>query len=128
MDLANIIRYETPVALDLIDPTTREKVGVTFYVKHVDCEAATEAKGRQEDSALLAALSDKPTPAGDSNKQILAACIDSWDWGEHTFQGEVPVLSMEKAVEVFKAAPWIQAAVLKKVTVIANFTGASKTD
>lgn len=118
MDISQLVQYERAFPLELKHPVTGEKVGVTFNVRHIDCSAATAVVDRQSAGEVLEASST------DRSLEVLAACIESWDWGKHTFNGEKLELTPENALLVLKSSPWINRQVLAATGRIANFMNA----
>lgn len=110
-DLATVVTYDEAVSVDLSHG--KMKTPITIWVKHIDCDAATQA-GRDHDNGKYA----KHT----RGMVVLAACFDRWEWNGNDINGDVPDLSMESALDVLSTAKWMVTPLLKKVTDLGNFT------
>lgn len=113
MDLANFIDYDRghPVELAFEGKPT----GVTFYVAHMQCDAAMAASDQAEKDGL---------GKTETGLRVMAACITDWDWGENKFNGEVPKFTPEKALEVLRRIKWATDQISDAAINKANFTNA----
>lgn len=118
-DLLEIVQYERDHAVKLVDPISKEDLGVTIWVKHADCQAATRVA---EDHEIAIALGGKRT--GEMQMKIFAACISKWDFGEFDVDGVKggPELTQENALDVLRKAPWIISQISPEIYRMANFT------
>ena len=129
MDLAKRFDYEKTVPLDLVDPATDKPVGVTFEIrsssspeaKKVQLEEMNRIGERRQRGKLV-----KAEQAIGSEVRKAASCIASWDWGDNTYDGEVPRLTMPTAMKILDEQDWIYEQVVEKAAALANFTSTSK--
>jgi hypothetical protein len=127
MDLANLVRYEEAVPLQLRHPVTGKPIGATFYVRHIDCDAALAVVDRHEGERRLESITDRAVKSSmDRTAEMAAACISGWEWGDASFDGAQPEWSPEAALAVLRKAKWIAPQVVGIATKIANFTETSK--
>ena len=117
--IADIVSYEREFPLELVHPSTGKKIGVTFWVKHIDCEAATKVSRERAAQPL-----DNGSPQKEHEQYV--ACVSRWDWGDKEFEagGGVLEFSPEKVSYVLHhpGAKWITAQVRNAVLKIGNFT------
>jgi hypothetical protein len=120
MGIADIVQYEREFPLELKHPKTGKPIGVTFYVKHIDCGAATAVVERRMMPAVLGESKSRIS----STLEPYAACVSSWDWGKQEFEDGKGVLEMtpENALYVLETAHWIGRAVMDASSNIGNFT------
>jgi hypothetical protein len=124
VELSNIIQYERLYPLELVHPVTDEPLGITFQIRSAGSKDAKAVLRRHTDANIdrqqrRKAISSAMLEQQEAEKA--ASYIASWDWGDHTWQGEKPVLSMEKAAEILKAEGWIYTQVTEAANTVANF-------
>ena len=131
MEISGLVEYERLFKLDLLHPATDEPVGVVFQIRSAGSKEAKAVLRRHIDENAELAQNGKTASHAVRERQEAekaASYIASWDWGENEWQGEKPVLTMEKAAEILQAEGWIWAQVTKAATKIANFTQALEKD
>lgn len=125
MELSNFIEYERLFVLELRNPLTDAPLGIVFQIRSAGSAEAKAVLRKHADKNLARLQKNKLVKSSDLEEQELekaASYIASWDWGEHTWHGEKPKFSMEKAIEIMKDASWIYAQVVEVANDIANFT------
>lgn len=117
--ISELVAYEREYPLELTHPKTGKKLGITFWVKHIDCAASTRA-------AKVSAAEIMGDAEADHEFRQYAACISRWDWGSNEFEpGKgAPEFSPEEAMRVLHHpdCKWIVAQVRNAVIKIGNFT------
>ena len=124
MDIASIIKYERLFTLDLRHPVTDELLGITFQIRSAESKEAKEILRKHTDENLERFQKRKTVKGSVLEQQEAekaASYIASWDWGDHTWNGEKPVLTVETAAKILKAEGWIFAQVTEAANKIANF-------
>lgn len=128
-DIFDLLNYEREFPLPLKHPVTNKPIGVTFTVKHRDCEAAQAASNAQLEAGFARAASGEKLDPKQAAKEatsrglrILAACVTGWDWGEYDFKGEALEFSLENVTRVLSEAHWIHDQVDEGVGKVENFT------
>ncbi len=119
--ISEIVSYEKSYRIDILNPKTKKKIGLTFWVKHIDCADSTSVlRGNSLSQTILA---QRP-----ANREFdyLAACVTGWDWEGQEFESGKGVLEFSREnvsyVLHHPSASWITAAVLRGASDIANFT------
>ncbi|WP_226780346.1 hypothetical protein [Oceaniglobus trochenteri] len=124
MAIADLVQYEREFPLKLKRPDTRKEIGVTFMVRHIDCQAATEVGDRGRATAVLGESGG--STAWDRQLETIAACVCGWDWGDQEFEeGKgAPEYSPEAVLRVLRhpSAKWIVVQVVEATGKIGNFT------
>lgn len=119
MDVAGLVAYEQDFPLEIRHPKTGEKIGIRFMVRHIDCEASTQAAQAKRVAKVMGVDAD------DNTVNQYASCVSGWDWGENTFGDMgVPEFSQENAQKVLThpSAKWMLRQVMDAVLNIGNFT------
>lgn len=118
-DLLSIVTYERAHPVALVHPKTKKPIGVTFKVTHIDSAAPSRVAA---DAEATEAITGKRS--GKTQLRMIAACIQSWEWGDYTFGDDkkAPELTLDKAVEVLDKAPWIINQISAEVYNLSNFT------
>lgn len=131
MDLANYVSYERDFELPIVDPADFQAgkanpklLGITLWVKHIDCESAVDIMRGGSASDVAKGASAKEKAPGTDPRDMYAACVSRWDWGEHQWDGETPEFSIDKSVEIFRdpRAAWMLRQVMVGTQNIGNFT------
>lgn len=129
MEVSGIIEYERLYTLELLHPSTEEKIGITMQIR---------SAGSKEAKAVLRKHADENTERAQKRKIIkgsvleqqelekAASYIASWDWGKNTWRETKPEFSNATAIDLLEAEGWIYAQVSEAATTIANFTTASE--
>lgn len=129
MDLAGLYNYETLFSLDLVRPDTDEKLGITFQIRSASSPEAKKVLRKHVDEVTERQQRGKLVRGEMRLRQELekaASWIASWDWGEHTYNGEKPVFSFNRAVDILDKEDWIYAQVAEAANNLANFTSGSE--
>ena len=129
MDIANLFSYETLFPLELVRPDTEEKIGITFQIRSASSPEAKKVLRKHVDEVTERQQRGKLVKGEMRLRQELekaASWIASWDWGEHTYNGEKPEHSFKNAVEVLDKEDRTYAQVSEAANNLANFTTASK--
>jgi hypothetical protein len=128
MDIKSRINYEKLFKLDILDPETEAPVGITMMIRSDESDEAKQVFRRHADDNHERVQRGKLIKGRTRERQILeqtAACIASWDWGDNTWGGEVPTLTMKSAIEVLDGQGWIFAQVREASAKVSNFTQTS---
>lgn len=124
-DISKLVNYEHLHRLELFHPATDEPTGVVFMLRSSECDEVKKVQRRHLDETFDKRMSGRTPRGTDVIKREFekaAASIASWDWGDNTWQGEVPKLTPEKAAEVLDQEPWIFHQVTEAANKLANFT------
>ncbi|HEV7253880.1 MAG TPA: hypothetical protein VGN97_12410 [Mesorhizobium sp.] len=130
MDIAGIYNYETLFPLELTRPDTEEPLGITFQIRSASSDEAKRVLRKHVDEVTERQQRGKLVKGEMRLRQELekaASWIASWDWGEHTYQGEKPEFSFKKALAILEREDWIYAQVSEAANKLANFTSAPPT-
>jgi hypothetical protein len=131
VELSNIIQYERLFSLELLHPVTDEPLGIAFQIR---------SAGSKEAKAILRKHTDANIDRQQRRKMISGAMLEqqeaekaasyiaSWNWGDHTWRDEKPVLTVEKAAEILKAEGWIYVQVTEAANTVANFIAPLETN
>lgn len=125
MDINDLVNYEKTHTVELVHPSTDEPLGIKVEVRSIDSAAAERVLLDHTDKQIEKfAKGKRPTAAQSKKAEIerLASCVVSWDWGEHTFEGDKPAVSVATAVRVFLKMPWAERQVREAVENVRNFT------
>lgn len=128
MDIANIVDREQLFDLELKHPVTEEPLGITFRIRSQNSEEAKAVLRVHTNKNLQRSVKGKTVTAEQLEKQNLeeaAALIASWDWGEHTYHGSKPELTMKTAIQMLSDEDWIFRQVVAAARDIENFSQAS---
>ncbi len=129
MDIATRVDYEFLYDLDLRDPVTDEKIGVSMKIRSAGSDAAKKVLRAHTNKNLERRVKGKLPKSEQMEKEELekaASYIASWDWGKNTYEGEKPELSMKRAAEIMEKQGWIFGQVVEAANKIANFSPASQ--
>lgn len=124
-DLGDSVDYEFLYRLELADPSTDEPTGVIFMIRSAAAEEVQRVVRRHTDANIDRRIKNKALKGEMLERQILeraAAYVASWDWGNSTFEKEVPEYSTEKVIYVLKKKPWIREQVEEAANDITNFS------
>jgi hypothetical protein len=123
MDIALLVNSEDLFELKLVDPSSEEPLGIRFMVRSAESDSVKRIS-RQHSDKLLSSRKRKLTASKVEDELLdkAAAAIASWDWGDHSWKGEKPELTFEKAREVVEEAGWIYDQVSAASEERANFT------
>ncbi|KKX25293.1 hypothetical protein [Rhizobium sp. LC145] len=126
MDISKLVNSEDLFELKLVDPATEEPLGISFMIRSSESSEVKKIV-RQHSDKFLASRKKKLTSAKVEEEYLdrAAASVASWDWGGHTWKGEKPELTFEKAREVVEEAGWIYDQVAAASEDRANFTKSS---
>jgi len=129
MDLSDFLPSSDEVLVELVNPKTKEPLGMTVTLhathteefkdiqyRYIDAAIARNAKARKEGKDEYTP-SAKETDEGRVNQ--LAEITKSWDI---TLDGKKPKLTVEKAKEVYKKLPFIRLQLEKALEESEDFT------
>lgn len=135
MDLSSRVNYELLFKLAILDPVTDKPTGVSMMIRSAGSEAAKAVLRDHTDKSLERRIKNKTPKSEQLEAEELekaASYIVSWDWGANpktgepnTYKGEVPELSMKKAIGLLEEQGWIFAQVVEAANKIANFSPSS---
>lgn len=124
MDLSTVVNTEALFTLELKHPATEQPFGVTFEIRSVSSPEAKAVQRKNLDKRLERQQRGKLVKSDQAiNAEIehLAACVAGWEWGEHTFGGEVLEYSFKNVCKVLET-DWIFSQVHEAANTIGNFT------
>jgi hypothetical protein len=126
MDISTLVNAEDLFELKLVDPVSDELLGIRFMIRSAESDAVKKVV-RQHTDKFLASRKRKLTTSKVEEEALdkAAASIASWDWGDHSWKGEKPEMSFEKALEVVTEASWVYDQVTTASEDRANFTKTS---
>jgi hypothetical protein len=125
MDIASVYNYEQLFTLELVRPDTDEKLGITFQIRSSSSPESKKVLRKHVDQVTERQQRGKLVRGEMRLQQELekaASWIAGWEWGEHTYNGEVPAISFNKALELLDKEDWIYAQVSEAANNLANFT------
>lgn len=125
MDFSTLVDYEKLHELELLHPGTEEPLGVRFWMRSIDSAKAERVLLENTDKQIERFAKRKLPTATQGKKgelERLAACVARWEWGEHTFEGTKPELSLATAVRVFEKMPWVERQAREAAESVKNFT------
>lgn len=124
MDISKLVNTEALFNLELRNPATDKPLGIVFAIRSASSDEAEQVRRENLDKRLEKMQRAKMIKADTAIKAELrqaAACVASWDWGEHTWGGETPEFSFAKVCEVL-SADWVFDQVVEAANNVANFT------
>lgn len=125
MDIASVYNYEQLFTLELVRPDTDEKLGIKFQIRSASSPDAKKVLRKHVDQVTERQQRGKLVRGEMRLQQELeraASWIAGWDWGDHTYNGEAPQFSFNKALELLDKEDWIYAQVSEAANNLANFT------
>lgn len=125
MEISGLFNYEALFPLELVNPATDEKLGIVFQIRSASSPEAKKVLRKHVDEITERVQRGKLVKGETRLKHELekaASWIAGWDWGGHTYGGEVPKFSFAKAVEILDREDWIYAQVAEAANNLANFT------
>lgn len=126
MDIGNLVDYEAIFKLELKNPATKKKLGITFDLTSSNSDAVKAVIRKQVDARLQDQSEATPTVEEGEVMTVnrVAASVVGWDWGEHDYNGEKLDFTHSNVVKVLSGVDWIFAQVNVEVSKIKNFTAA----
>lgn len=129
MDISKRVDYEFLYKLDLRDPVTDEKIGISMEIRSAGSDAAKKVLRAQTNKNIERRVKGKLPKSEQGEKEELEKAfsyIASWDWGSNTyFDGKVPELNAKTAMEIMDIEGWIFGQVVEAANKIENFSPAS---
>lgn len=125
VDVATLVDYDFLYELELRNPRNDEPLGIKFQIRSASSEAAKEILRRHSDKNIERRMKGKLIKGETLERQELekaASYIASWDWGDNKYAGEVPELSMKKAIDILSKESWIYQQVVEAANDIENFS------
>jgi len=125
MEITQLYDTEALFPLDLVRPDTGVKIGIRFMIRSSSSQDAKKLQKQQTSRFIERHQKGKLLHGDKAIQQELekaASYIASWDWGENTFHGEVPELSMQTAMEVLDEIDWFFPQVVEAAGELGNFT------
>lgn len=129
-DLATLVNYEFLYTLELRHPSTDEPTGVVFKLRSAASDVVKEIQRKHSDKNIERRMKNKMVKGITVERQELervAACIASWDWGEQTYKGKKPELTMKTAMDMLDETSWIYQQVVEAIANTENFMAPSQT-
>lgn len=131
MDVATLVNYEFLYDLDIRHPTTDEPIGVKMKIRSSGSDQAKAILRKHTDKNLERRIKGRMPKSEQMETEELervASYIAGWDWGENNFHGEVPVLTMKKAVQILDELGWMYGQIKEAAENVTNFSQASPTN
>jgi len=126
MDLSKKIDYEFLFSMNLLDPETFEPTGVVFKVRSENSKVVQKLmldhSNVNIERRIKGVTSNIAQSSYTQELEKAATMIESWDWGDNDFEGEVPVYSIKKAMEIMRKQGWIYKQVMEAGLNVANFS------
>lgn len=127
MDLSTVIQTDElfPVRIKL---PNGDDSGVTVNIVSSQSKRVTDVMRNMAKARLKGEASGEDVDKLDAfekvGRETFAACIDSWDWGEHTFGGIGETCTYDDKVSLYDNpdAFWIVGQIKQAYDDIANFT------
>lgn len=117
MDLANIKPVERMI--DILHPSTGEKIGVSVTVLSINDEKMAAAKRRIQNKKLELDRRGKTFKADDleeNEMELLTTAITGWNWeGDVDFHGEKPAFNEKNVKAVLKELTWFKQQIMEAV-------------
>ena len=131
MEISGIINYETLFTLDIVHPITDEKNGIKMKIRSAGSDGAKKVLRKQTNKNIERRVKNKMLKSEQLERDELekaASYIESWDWGSNTYNGKVPELTMDTAIEILEKEGWIFGQVVEAANKIENFSHGSQKD
>jgi hypothetical protein len=136
MDIAELKPTES--ILDIVHPSTGERLGITITLLSLDDERMKKVKRQIHDRALNLQKKGKTFKSEeieDNGNELLFTAMTGWTWGiptdekgveipdatPATFRGSVPPFNKPSVYAVFNALPWLRDQVDEKVSDTKSF-------
>lgn len=117
MDLANLKPVER--LIDILHPSTGEKIGVSVTVLSINDEKMAAAKRRIQNKKLELDRRGKTFKADDleeNEMELLTTAITGWNWeGDVDFHGEKPAFNEKNVKAVLKELTWFKQQIMEAV-------------
>lgn len=129
-EISGIVNYENLYELEILHPVTEKPVGIKMMIRSAESREAKEILRKHADENIARRVKGKMLKGVTLEKQELekaASYIASWDWGDNTWQGSVPELTMKTAVRILDAEGWIYSQVVEAAGKVENFSTNSGT-
>lgn len=132
-DIGNITSSDREI--DILHPGTKEPLGITVSIMHIDDPRLKKLKRRITDERLRLEQRGKVFKAEDieeNKNNILFSAMTGWKWGtdadgeQNTFRGEVPEFNRKNVVAVLDDKPWFADQVNEAVSDTEAFFNNSK--
>lgn len=117
MDLANLKPVERMI--DILHPSTGEKIGVSVTVLSINDEKMAAAKRRIQNKKLELDRRGKTFKVDDleeNEMELLTTAITGWNWeGDVDFHGEKPTFNEKNVKAVLKELTWFKQQIMEAV-------------
>lgn len=117
MDLANLKPVER--VIDILHPSTGEKIGVSVTVLSINDEKMAAAKRRIQNKKLELDRRGKTFKVDDleeNEMELLTTAITGWNWeGDVDFHGEKPAFNEKNVKAVLKELTWFKQQIMEAV-------------
>ena len=117
MDLANLKPVERMI--DILHPSTGEKIGVSVTVLSINDEKMAAAKRRIQNKKLELDRRGKTFKVDDleeNEMELLTTAITGWNWeGDVDFHGEKPAFNEKIVKAVLKELTWFKQQIMEAV-------------
>ena len=117
MDLANIKPVER--IIDIVHPSTGEKIGVSVSVLSINDEKMASIKRRIQNKRLELERRGKSFKADDleeNEMELLVTAVTGWNWeGDVDFHGEKPAFNEKNIKAVFTELTWFKQQIMEAI-------------
>lgn len=117
MDLSNIKPVERMI--DILHPSTGEKIGVTVTVLSINDERMAAVKRRIQNKKIELDRRGKTFKVDDleeNEMELLTTAITGWNWeGDVDFHGEKPAFNEKNVKAVLKELTWFKQQIMEAV-------------
>lgn len=105
--------------IDILHPSTGEKIGVSVTVLSINDEKMAAAKRRIQNKKLELDRRGKTFKADDleeNEMELLTTAITGWNWeGDVDFHGEKPAFNEKNVKAVLKELTWFKQQIMEAV-------------
>jgi len=127
-DIAKLYGYNKPFALKMIPPVIGKDIGITFFILSASSDKVKATRRKLIDDGIQRQKDKSDTTSEtvlDASLEEVASFVDSWDWGEHDYNGEQLECTPENVMKVLEAEDWMFALVNEAANDLANFLATS---
>ena len=136
MSLFNLVDYEAEFPVEILDPSTGEPIGFTWYVvssaskvarkaqAQVAAKALAKRMGKKQSTPTESELADMILGQMDKAGDAVAVCVTRWEVDDALVKkhSDDDYTFSPEAVSKFLTMDWLQAQVTEAADDIANFT------
>lgn len=129
MEINGFVDYTKIYPIEIEDPKTGAKLGIKVNLRSAGSPTAKAVlKDQQRDRLERIQRGKLITDMDKIESQELervCSCVDSWDWGENTYEGDTPKSDMRTYLRILSKENWMFAQVKEGAEEIGNFMRSS---